>query len=171
MNKTIKTMVIAGLACVALCGTTVAAPAKNGGKPPAPAKQHQQIKAPAKAAPKQQAKIPAKPRQQVKAPAKAAPKHQEVKRHADRPHEEPRREVVHKPAPVHHVAPVKAPPPKPAPEVCVTPPPAPAPVVCVATPPPPPPAQTVIVEERHDADPIVALGCALIGGIIGAIAG
>ena len=147
MNKTIKTMVIAGLACVALCGTTVAAPAKNGGKPPAPAKQHQQIKAPAKAAPKQQAKTPAKPRQQAKAPAKAAPKHQEVKRHADRPHEEPRREVVHKPAPVHHVAPVKAPPP------------------------PPPPAQTVIVEERHDADPIVALGCALIGGIIGAIAG
>ena len=157
MNKTIKTMVIAGLACVALCGTTVAAPAKNGGKPPAPAKQHQQIKAPAKAAPKQQAKTPAKPRQQVKAPAKpkqqvkvpanAAPKHQEVKRHADRPHEEPRREVVHKPAPVHHVAPVKAPPP------------------------PPPPAQTAIVEERHDADPIVALGCALIGGIIGAIAG
>lgn len=147
MNKTIKTMVIAGLACVALCGTTVAAPAKNGGKPPAPAKQHQQIKAPAKAAPKQQAKTPAKPRQQVKAPAKAAPKHQEVKRHAARPHEEPRREVVHKPAPVHHVAPVKAPPP------------------------PPPPAQTVIVEEHHDADPIVALGCALIGGIIGAIAG
>lgn len=125
MNKTIKTMVIAGIACVALCGTTVAAPAKNGGKPPAPAKQHQQIKA----------------------PAKAAPKRQEVKRHAARLHEEPRREVVHKPAPVHHVAPVKAPPP------------------------PPPPAQTVIVEEHHDADPIVALGCALIGGIIGAIAG
>ena len=41
MNK-IKTMAIATLACVALCGTTMAAPAhRGGGKPPAPARQHQ----------------------------------------------------------------------------------------------------------------------------------
>ena len=64
-----------------------------------------------------------------------------------RPHEQPRREVAHKPAPARHAEPVKAPPP------------------------PPPPAQTVIIEEHHDANPIAVLGCALLGGIIGAIAG
>ena len=142
MNKTLKTMVIAGLACVALFGTTMAAPAKNGGKPPAPAKQQQQIKAPGKAAPKQQAKNPSKHNQQAKAPVTAAPKHQETKRHDARPHEEPRHEIVRN-KPAHRVETVKA----------------------------PPPARTVIVEEHHDTNPIVALGCALVGGIVGAIAG
>ena len=46
MNK-IKTMAIATLACVALCGTTMAAPAhRGGGKPPAPARQHQKAPPP-----------------------------------------------------------------------------------------------------------------------------
>lgn len=40
MNKTIKTFVIAGLACVAFCGTTFAAP--HGGHAPQKAPAHQQ---------------------------------------------------------------------------------------------------------------------------------
>ena len=40
MNKTIKTFVIAGLACVTFCGTTFAAP--HGGHAPQKAPAHQQ---------------------------------------------------------------------------------------------------------------------------------
>lgn len=128
MNKTIKKLMVALLACVAICGTTMAAPAKGGAKPPAHPGQHQQAKA------------PAKHKQQAKAPAKPAPKHHEAKC-----------------------------PPPPAPVVCVQPaPPPPAPVVCVQ---PPPPARTVIIEEHHDTNPLAVLGCAIVGGIIGAIAG
>ena len=44
MNKMIKTMAVAALAGVTICGTTLAAPAPRGGKGPAPA--HQKAPAP-----------------------------------------------------------------------------------------------------------------------------
>lgn len=47
MNKKIIKMAIAALACVTICGTTMAAPAPRGGKGPAPA--HQKAPAPKKA--------------------------------------------------------------------------------------------------------------------------
>ena len=44
MNKKIIKMAIAALACVTICGTTLAAPAPRGGRGPAPAKQQQKNK-------------------------------------------------------------------------------------------------------------------------------
>ena len=89
MNKKIIKMAIAALACVTICGTTLAAPAPRGGRGPAPAKQQQ--KAPALK--------PAQGRGHEKAPAHG-------------------HEVAHRgaPAPAHHPAPVRHPaPPPPAP--------------------------------------------------------
>ncbi len=46
MNKKIIKFAIAVATCVALTGTTIAAPAPRGGRPPAPAKQHQKAPPP-----------------------------------------------------------------------------------------------------------------------------
>ena len=78
MNKKIIKMAIAALACVTICGTTLAAPAPRGGKGPAPAHQ----KAPA----------------QKKAPA---PKPGKAHGHEVAHHGAP----AHHPAPVRHPAP------------------------------------------------------------------
>ncbi len=45
MNKNVMKLVVTALACVTLCGTTLAGPAHGGGRKPAPAPVHQ--KAPA----------------------------------------------------------------------------------------------------------------------------
>ena len=85
MNKAIKKMMIAGLACVALCGTTLAAPhGGNGGRAPQKAPVHQKAPAP-------------------KAPNRGhtpAPAHHQANHHA--------------PAPAPHRAPQPPPPPPPA---------------------------------------------------------
>ena len=44
MNKTLKTLMVAALACITLCGTAVAAPrgGRDNGRAPAP--KHQTVK-------------------------------------------------------------------------------------------------------------------------------
>lgn len=111
MNKNVKNLVVAGLVCVALCGTTLAAPrGGNGGRAPGRAPTHQ--------------KAPAPRVTQHHAPTHNARHHRTtVVDHAPAPHHHaPARHVV-----VHH-----APPPPPVPVVvhhAVPPPPPPAPVV------------------------------------------
>lgn len=43
MNKTLKKLTVATLACVALCGTTMAAPRHGGPRGPRPAPVHQVV--------------------------------------------------------------------------------------------------------------------------------
>ena len=73
-----KKVLITTLACVTLCGTTMAAPGGRGKPAPAPARQHQQ------AAPRKQAARPAPAKHVATRPA---------------PHPAPVRPVVHHPAP------------------------------------------------------------------------
>ena len=108
MNKNVKNLVVAGLACVALCGTTLAAPhGGNGGRAHGKAPTHQKAPAP-------------KPAQH----RAHAPGHHGTAgvRHAPLPqrHAPARHVVVHHappppPAPVvvHHVRPLPPPPPAP----------------------------------------------------------
>ena len=46
MNKTLKQLMVLTLACVTLCGTTMAAPRGGKGRPPKPAPRHQTTKRP-----------------------------------------------------------------------------------------------------------------------------
>ncbi|MBO5643361.1 MAG: hypothetical protein J6S51_05085 [Kiritimatiellae bacterium] len=47
MNKTLKQLLVLTLACVTLCGTTLAAPRGGKGRAPQPAKRHQIARLPA----------------------------------------------------------------------------------------------------------------------------
>ena len=88
MEKMMKKLMMAGIACVALCGTTLAAPAHKPaqGRAPAPVVQKAQRPAPAPLAAHKPAPAP------HKAPiAKAMPK--------------PAPQVAHHRAPVRHAAP------------------------------------------------------------------
>ena len=91
MEKMMKKLMMAGIACVALCGTTLAAPAHKPaqGRAPAPVVQKAQRPAPRVAAPVGQPSAGGYP-----APQKA-----------------------HKPAPAPHKAPIAKPMPKPAPQI------------------------------------------------------
>ncbi len=84
MNKILKTLTVAALACVTLCGTAVAAPrgGRNNGR--APATKHQTVK---------HKKTP----QRHAAKAKPAPKkhHIATKKHHDPRHHAPIRTVHH----------------------------------------------------------------------------
>lgn len=84
MNKILKTLTVAALACVTLCGTAVAAPrgGRNNGRAPAP--KHQTVK---------HKKTP----QRHAAKAKPAPKkhHIATKKHHDPRHHAPIRTVHH----------------------------------------------------------------------------
>ena len=146
MNNNVNKLLVAGLACVALCGTTLAAPRGGHG-----------------------GRAPARPAVTHKVPAPRAPQHCEPARgnaHGGRPiaNHAP---AHHRPAPVVHHAP---PPPRPAPVVVHhAPPPPPRPVVVHHALPPPPPPRPVVVH-HHECDEGLGLG-ALLGAVIGGIVG
>ena len=78
MEKMIKKMMVAGLACIAMCGTAMAAP-KHGNNP-APKGKAPMVQM-AKPTQKSASHGHAAPKHQV---AKAAPRHHEVRRPAHR---------------------------------------------------------------------------------------
>ena len=146
MNKNaIKKMMIAAIACIALCGTTLAAPAHKPAQGRAPAPQVQKAHRPA---PAPQAAL--KP-----APRVAAPDGRPAVGGYPAPHKAPVAKPMPKPMPQHHVVHHKTPQHKMPPRRPAT------------------PCHRHHRHECHDChynhDGWVELGAGIIGGIIGAL--